>query len=361
MNRSVISKWVLSAITLTLFLGLVAGCSSEKPAADDKMEEAASEIEELERENQDLRARLGESGTSTAETAAGSTAAGTSLTGEPGAAPVSSPSTIGATSGAGSPAQTLEPTAPPSVVLKSSYMDISDVPSKQLIEALYMLKVFPQGQRKFNPYGKLTRAEFAKLLFKASDTIQEEQNALRLAPQLKQQFSDVPPAHPAYKYVQALAATGYQLDDGSEKFRPDDPITREEMIGIKAQVDEGESIKPDPVAMAEVWNFKDIAKIDKFYSGSIYTDHFIKGPQGNNINRAFGKVSLFRPRTPVMRSEAAASLWQVGTSNALDKLQANINKQWYLDHPAERPVPGKSPSTNTSSALPADGQPPASR
>jgi serine protease Do len=77
----------------------------------------------------------------------------------------------------------------------------------------------------FDPYGKLTRAQMAKIFA----------NAYNLQGKITIDFTDVRKGHWAYDYVQALAAnevtTGYP--DGS--FRPNDPIKRMHFAAFMAR------------------------------------------------------------------------------------------------------------------------------
>ena len=65
-----------------------------------------------------------------------------------------------------------------------------------------------------------------------------------MAPQLSQQFKDLPAGHACYKYAQALANAGFSVGYVDGTFRPDKPITREEMIAMKVGVDMGKSSEP---------------------------------------------------------------------------------------------------------------------
>ena len=134
-------------------------------------------------------------------------------------------------------------------------------------------------------------------------------------------FTDLPESAPSYKYAQALANAGYSVGYDDKTFKPDKPLTREEMIGIKVGVDRGKAIPPEPTGNGPTWNFSDWAKVDKRYTGYIYMDNFGYNdgsdpnlPSHSNIIRSFGKIGTFNPKQAVLRSEAAASLWQVDTS-----------------------------------------------
>jgi hypothetical protein len=83
-------------------------------------------------------------------------------------------------------------------------------------------------------------------------------------------------------------------------------------------VDKGKSMKPEGLAdLNATWSFSDAPAIDKRYTGYVYADYFAYNPSStsgqsrSNIIRSFGKIGTFRPKSAVLRHEAAASLWQV--------------------------------------------------
>lgn len=197
-----------------------------------------------------------------------------------------------------------------------SFADLEDVGGKQMINDLAKVGMFKDLGKEFNPFKPVTRAEYVTWLFKANNLLKNDANKIRLAPHIEPQFSDLPSSHPAYKYAQALANAGYSVgyDDGT--FKPDQPITREEMIGMKVGLDKGKNIKPDRGMMDYAWKFSDSKEVDDRFTGYIYQDYHNGGPKGTNIQRAFGKIGTFKPKQTVVRAEAAATLWQISGTNA---------------------------------------------
>ena len=192
------------------------------------------------------------------------------------------------------------------------FADIEETPTKDMIQDLSKLHVFDESGSKFNPSKTITRAEYIEWLYKAYNALEPQSKQLRFAPELAQQFKDTPPSNPAYKYVQALANAGYSIgyDDGT--FRPDKPLTREEMLGIKIGIDVGKTLPPWRAQMDSVWKFSDGKQVDERFTGYVHQDFYVSGPHGSNIQRAFGKIGTFRPKQAVLRYEAAATLWQMG-------------------------------------------------
>ncbi len=203
-----------------------------------------------------------------------------------------------------------------------TYTDLGDNPSAEMITELGRLKVFDDTGNLFKPDETITRAEYCRWLYNAHNAIMPESKQLRLATAAPQTFKDCSPVHPDYKYVQALANAGYSIgyDDGT--FKPDQPLTREEMIGIKLGVDVGKKLDPWRSQMEAVWKFSDGKQVGERFTGYVHQDFYVSGPRGSNIQRAFGKVGAFRPKQPVLRSEAAATLWQIGQFGDTQKTTA---------------------------------------
>ena len=63
-------------------------------------------------------------------------------------------------------------------------------------------------------------------------------------------------------------------------------------------------------AIKESWGFQDTANIDPAVLGALFAD-FQNGDR-SNLQRVFGYTTLFQPKKPVTRAEAAASLWFFG-------------------------------------------------
>ncbi len=192
------------------------------------------------------------------------------------------------------------------------FTDLADVPDKELIEQLAQLHVFDDLAPTFKPYQPITRGEYITWLYRAYNAIVPKDKQLRLAPQSTQQFKDTPESNAAYKYVQALSNAGYSIGYKDGTFKPDKPITREEMIGIKVGLDVGKDLPPYRSQMEYIWKFSDAKDVDERFTGYVQQDYYTSGPHGSNIQRAFGKIGKFKPKQPVLRYEAAGTLWQQG-------------------------------------------------
>jgi len=209
-------------------------------------------------------------------------------------------------------AGTSEPVAAAAGAPAHHFIDLEEVPAADMVRDLDKLNVFGVTGDLFKPNEPITRAQYVTWLYKAYNAEEPAAKRMRLAPQLAQVFKDVPPDHPSYKYVQAVSNAGYSIGYKDGSFRPDNPLTREEMLGIKVGVDVGKDLNPWRSQMDTVWKFSDGKDVDERFTGYVHQDFYVSGPNGSNIQRAFGKIGTFRPKQAVTRAEAAATLWQFG-------------------------------------------------
>lgn len=201
-------------------------------------------------------------------------------------------------------------TGTPATVAATSPQAFTDVdasvPAADMINDLAQLKVFNPASGEFKPYQPITRGEYIIWLYNAYNAMHPPEKQIRMAPAFKVPFTDLKPEHPSYKYVQALSNGGFSVGYENKTFKPDQPLTREEMIAIKHGVDGGEMYSDVSIG------FADEKLIDPKYHAAIYADRiFVDAkPRGDNILRAFGAIKTFKPKEPVLRNEAAATLWQ---------------------------------------------------
>ncbi|GAB4160731.1 MAG: hypothetical protein Fur0046_39700 [Cyanobacteria bacterium J069] len=170
------------------------------------------------------------------------------------------------------------------------------------------------------PNQVITRREFARWLMSANNAIFADQpaNKIRLAsPSDTPSFQDVPKTDPDFAIIQGLASAGLvpsPLSGNSTvvTFRPDAPLTREDLLLWKTPLD---TRRPLPNATLEAvqqtWGFQDAATIDPRAQRAVLAD--FQNADLSNIRRAFGYTTLFQPKKPVTRAEAAAALWFFGT------------------------------------------------
>ncbi len=232
------------------------------------------------------------------------------------------------------------PTPLESPVLKKA---LTDVPTglRPYIVDLAKLGVFQQEQTKnqdnpdtttiSEPQNLVSRRVYARWLVSANNEMFANNSAkhIRLArANEKPIFEDVPKTDPDFAVIQGLAEAGLIAsplsgDVNVVKFRPDDFLTREDLILWKVPLD---FRQPLPEATIEkvkaAWDFQDTSKIDPAALRAVLAD---AENDFSNIRRVFGYTRLFRPDKTVSRAEAAAVLWYFGDQN--DGISAQIALQ----------------------------------
>ncbi|OKH22540.1 hypothetical protein NIES593_12140 [Hydrococcus rivularis NIES-593] len=175
-----------------------------------------------------------------------------------------------------------------------------------------------QGDR-FNPDAIITRREYARWLVAANNKLFANQpgKQLRLAANNSQPvFQDVPKNDPDFAAIQGLAEAGFIAstltgDNSAMLFRPDAPLTREDLIAWKVALDRRKALPSASIdQIKQTWGFQDATKIDPKALRSLYADYQNSGQA--NISRVFGSTTLFQPKKNVTRAEAAAALWYFG-------------------------------------------------
>lgn len=204
---------------------------------------------------------------------------------------------------------------------------------------------------KFEPNKTISRREFARWLVAANNRIYANRpgQQIRLASDTTQPaFQDVGKSNPDFASIQALAEAGLipsplSGDATAVLFRPDAPLTRENLILWKIPLDIRQALPTASVdAVKQTWGFQDAAKIEARALRAVAAD-FQNGEQGN-IRRVFGYTTLFQPKKPVTRAEAAATIWLFGSqSEAISAKEAQQLKP-------QKSQPAATPEATPSSA-----------
>lgn len=175
----------------------------------------------------------------------------------------------------------------------------------------------------FKPNQVITRREYARWLVSANNQIYANQPTRQIRLGIASDsaaFSDVPSSDPDFGAIQGLANAGLIASslsgDGSMvSFRPNAPLTREDLILWKVPVDMRRSLpNANLEAIQQTWGFQDAAKINPKAQRAVIADH--QNGDLANIRRAFGYTTLFQPQKPVTRAEAAAVLWYFGAQES---------------------------------------------
>lgn len=174
----------------------------------------------------------------------------------------------------------------------------------------------------FQPNQAITRREFARWLVEANNTIyaDEAKERIRLAVgSSNPAFEDVPESDPDFAVIQGLAEVGLVPsalagNATAVNFRPDAPLTRQDLLLWKVPLDTRQALPSASVeAVQEAWGFQDAGKIDPAALRAVLADH--QNGDFANIPRAFGYTTLLQPEKAATRAEAAAVLWRIGNQN----------------------------------------------
>ena len=237
----------------------------------------------------------------------------------------------------------------PSPAQQQNSTDLDKVPEQlrqqiQDLEALGVLTINPSGAKsnqnststQFEPNKTITRREFARWLVAANNQIYVNRpgQQIRLPSETSQPaFKDVPRSDPDFQNIQALAEVGLipsplTGDSTAMLFRPDAPLTRENLVLWKVPLDTRQALPTASIDSAkQTWGFQDVGKIDPKALRAVLAD-FQNGDQ-SNIRRVFGYTTLFQPKKPVTRGEAAAAIWYFGSQgeglSAKEALQLKSN------------------------------------
>ena len=202
------------------------------------------------------------------------------------------------------------------------FSDISQAPNslQPWLKDLNKLgTIDPKIRQEFQPNVLIVRREYARWLLKTNNRLYQKQPSrqIRLAqPTDNPSFADIPRNHPDFAIIQGLANAGLITGD---RFRPNDPLLREELVQWKIPLDIRQPLPSANVENIEqLWGFQDSDRISDNALRAIFAD----GQLGDlaNIRRSFGFTTILQPQKSVTRAEAAASLWYFGT--AIDGISA---------------------------------------
>jgi S-layer homology domain len=206
----------------------------------------------------------------------------------------------------------------------------------------------------FEPNKVITRREYARWLVETNNLFYASVPArkIRLGASTDQPaFKDVTSKDPDFGAIQGLANAGLipsalSGESGVVNFRPNAPLTREDLIFWKVPVDIRRSLPNATLeTIKESWGFQDTAKIDPKVLRAVLADY--QNGDLSNIRRAFGYTTLFNPKKTVSRAEAAAVLWFFGAQgdglSAKDASQSGQPSVEPSEQPSEQPSPAIGP------------------
>jgi hypothetical protein len=130
-------------------------------------------------------------------------------------------------------------------------------------------------------------------------------------------FRDILAKDPNFPFIQGLAEAGLipsvlSGDATAVLFRPDAPLTREQLLLWKVPLDTRQALPAANLeAVKQTWGFQDAGSIEPKVLRAVLAD--FQNAEQSNIRRVFGYTTLFQPKKPVTRAEASAALSYFGT------------------------------------------------
>lgn len=219
---------------------------------------------------------------------------------------------------------TLQPTTQPETLTTQEFTDIQKAPPEwrsqiQDLATLGVLSIEPKTNE-FLPDKIITRREYARWLVAANNAMYANNPAkqIRLASSSTQPaFRDILTKDPDFPVIQGLVEAGLipsalSGDATAVLFRPDAPLTREQLILWKVPLDTRQALPAANLeAVKQTWGFQDAGNIDPKALRAVLAD--FQNAEQSNIRRVFGYTTLFQPKKPVTRAEASSALWYFGT------------------------------------------------
>ncbi|MGI0482556.1 S-layer protein [Geminocystis sp. CENA526] len=186
------------------------------------------------------------------------------------------------------------------------------------LEPLKRLQIISPSEN-LKPHDTISRREYARWLVKANNLIYSDVNGklIRLAtPNSQPVFTDIGTNDPDFAMIQGLAQAGLipsslTQDTSSIVFKPDEALTREDLIRWKIPLDFRQKLPNASLdTIKETWGFQDATKINTQAWAPLYVDW--QNGEASNIRRGFGYITLFQPQKPVTYEEAGRILSSFG-------------------------------------------------
>ena len=178
-----------------------------------------------------------------------------------------------------------------------TFLDVSPTgPTYRFVETLVHNGITAGCNTKpwFCPRDSVTRGQMAVFLIRAIE------GPAYVPPQpSSQRFTDVPPSHPFYAFIDQLAARGITAGCGPSRYCPANSVTREQMAALILKAIEGASYNPPTPASQR---FADVPPSSPFYE---YIEQM--AVRGITAGCASGPPR-FCPRDAVTREQMAAFL-----------------------------------------------------
>jgi hypothetical protein len=238
---------------------------------------------------------------------------------------ISYPSNSATASATPSPTPSATPSPTPATPnAPSSFSDVDRAPEQLRpyiadLATLGVLSASGEQSDTFEPDKTITRREYVRWLLAANNKIYASAPAKQIRAATttsKPAFADVPTTDADFGLIQGLAEAGIlpsalSGEDTVTKFRPNEPLSREDLIRWKVPLDFRRALPNATLdTVKDTWGFQDVARIEPKALKAILADY--QNSDSANIRRAFGYTTLFQPKKTVTRAEAAATLWHFG-------------------------------------------------
>ncbi len=260
-----------------------------------------------------------------------------------------------------SPRADLLPTATPpaSAALDTNDLEAAIATAPEALQPylrdLAALGVLQARDKPFDPNAPVARGQFALWLAIANNRIYannpSRQVRLARAGSDLSSFADVPASDARFPAIQGLVNAGViggaigTPARSAALFRPNAPLTREELLVWKVPLDVRQAVPAaTAAAVGQAWGFQDSHRIAPYALGAALADS--KSGDLSNLRRAFGFTTLLQPQKPVTQAEAAAALWYFGTSG--DGLSARDALAIARAADSEPATPSPSPTSTPS-------------
>ena len=216
-------------------------------------------------------------------------------------------------------------TATPSARNSAKYTDISSCSAQAEIAKLLSLSVLDPDGGRFEPNKPVTRREFVRWLVKAVNVAMPKfdlpARKIKLAESGIALFWDVPAGDPDFKYIQGLANAGIAIESDNKHFKPEQPLTREELLAIKVPLsvlldggnpslsgDAGKSFSAKWDSSAPYSDKNSVSPRLRAALGMIVENPSVEDP----VKLIFEPGNLLKPQQPVTRAEAAKCISRLG-------------------------------------------------
>ncbi|BAW96872.1 S-layer domain protein [[Synechococcus] sp. NIES-970] len=209
--------------------------------------------------------------------------------------------------------------------LPNPFIDIEAIEGKAAILQLTHLGVILANSDRFNPDAPIQRDEFIAWLIKAYNVMHDA--PIRLSGGSSTIFPDVLPDNPYSVYIQSAYEAGFIVGFEDGGFRPNDPLTREQMIALKSQLDSKGNSRRSPAQLRQYLQhtrgFHDVAEMDDRYLSYIAFD-VGNAAGGRNFERLYGTTRLYQPKAAVTRAEAAILVSKFRKGKPIDSVLESI-------------------------------------